>query len=67
MEDYAVRIKRRHDGLVVARIPSLSRAVGYGLDRDEAVYELFKRILLRKGSASPSPEQHKTAPTLATC
>ena len=49
MEDYAVRIKKRRDGLVVARIPSLSRAVGYGLDRDEAIYELFKRILLRRG------------------
>ena len=53
MEDYAVRIKKRRDGLVVARIPTLSRAVGYGLDREEAIYELFKRILIRRSEHAP--------------
>ena len=48
MQNYSVRIGRRNDGLIVARIPSLSKAVGYGLDVEEALLELFRRV--RKGS-----------------
>lgn len=44
MQTYSVRIKQRDDGLVVARIPSLSRAIGYGLDQEEALFELFKSL-----------------------
>lgn len=47
MQTYSVSIKQRDDGLIVARIPSLSQAVGYGLDQEEALFELFKS--LRRG------------------
>ena len=44
MQSYDVRIRRRNDGLIVARIPSVSKAVGYGLDAEEAMRELFRRL-----------------------
>jgi hypothetical protein len=47
MQNYSVRIGRRNDGLIVARIPSLSTAVGYGLDVEEALLELFRRVRRR--------------------
>ena len=47
MQNVSVRIGRRNDGLIVARIPSLSKAVGYGLDVEEALLELFRRVRRR--------------------
>ena len=61
MQNYSVRIGRRNDGLIVARIPSLSKAVGYGLDVEEALLELFRRV-------RRDPAMRKTAdePVLST-
>jgi hypothetical protein len=44
MTRYSVNIHQRQDGLVVARIPNLSKVVGYGLDRDEALFELCQAL-----------------------
>jgi hypothetical protein len=44
MTSYSVNIHERADGLVVARIPDLSRVVGYGLDQDEALFELCQAL-----------------------
>jgi len=44
MKSYSVKIRTRRDGLVVARMPALSRVAGYGLDIDEALYELCKKL-----------------------
>jgi hypothetical protein len=61
MQNYSVRIGRRNDGLIVARIPSLSKAVGYGLDVEEAPLELFRRVR-RNPARDATPED----PALAT-
>ena len=62
MQSYSVTIRQRRDGLIVARIPSLARAVGYGLDQEEALYELAKalRPMFRKGPDGAA--QRSTAP-----
>ena len=51
MTSYSVNIHQRRDGLVVARIPALSKMVGYGLDADEALYELCQALrgVFRRG------------------
>jgi hypothetical protein len=61
MQNYSVRIGRRNDGLIVARIPSLSKAVGYGLDVEEALLELFRRV-----RRDPSKQVTADEPVLAT-
>ena len=61
MQDFAVRIGRRKDGLIVARIPSLSKAVGYGLDVEEALLELFRRV-----RRDPTKQTALDEPVLAT-
>ena len=68
MQTYSVRIRQRRDGLIVARIPSLSKAVGYGLDQEEALFELFKALrgAFRTGSAGAA-ERSPAAAALASC
>ena len=44
MDSYSVRIRRRGDGLIVASIPSLMEARGYGLDQEEALTELIRSL-----------------------
>lgn len=61
MQNYSVRIGRRNDGLIVARIPSLSKAVGYGLDAEEALLELFRRL-----RREPAKQVILDEPALAT-
>jgi hypothetical protein len=61
MQNYSVRIGRRNDGLIVARIPSLSKAVGYGLDVEEALLELFRRV-----RRDPAKQMTVDDPLLAT-
>jgi hypothetical protein len=61
MQNYSVRIGRRTDGLIVARIPSLSKAVGYGLDAEEALLELFRRL-----RREPAKQVTLDEPALAT-
>jgi hypothetical protein len=61
MRNYLVRIGRRNDGLIVARIPSLSKAVGYGLDVEEALLELFRRV-----RRDPAMRMTADEPVLAT-
>lgn len=68
MQTYSVRIRKRSDGLTVARIPSLSRAVGYGLDQEEALLELFKSLASVRKRNGPSPGTAADAdPALALC
>jgi hypothetical protein len=68
MQTYSVSIKQRDDGLVVARIPSLSQAIGYGLDQEEALFELFKALRrgFRKG-AQTERTFRGSAPTMSPC